>query len=252
MPSPGPVKPAQRGAHRVRRLRRLRRRAVVTLTVGVGLAVTSVVTLVGSHHGSPAALQPVAVRAGVPAAIPGPVPVSATLGPLLRTATPARKPARLLHVRPTAVAIPSVGIDSTLLDLGLNPDRTLRAPTDYARAGWYAGGSYPGDTDSVPAIIAGHVDSWNGPAVFYPLTQVKVGQQVLIRRADGSVAVFDVYAARRYAKDAFPTDTVYAPTARAELRVITCTGTFDRDRRSYLDNLVLFARLNPAASQSAP
>lgn len=250
MPSPGPVEPAQRGAHRVLRPRHPRR-AVVTLAVGVGLAVTSVVTLLGGHHGSPAALQPVAVQAGVPAAIPARVPVPATLGPL-RPATSARKPARLLHVRPTAVAIPSVGIDSALVDLGLDPDRTLRAPTDYARAGWYAGGSYPGDTDSVPAIIAGHVDSWNGPAVFYPLAKVKVGQQILVGRADGSVAVFDVYAAHRYAKDAFPTDTVYAPTARSELRVITCTGTFDRDRRSYLDNLVLFARLNPGASRSAP
>jgi hypothetical protein len=251
MPSPGPAEPSPRGAHRARR--RPRRRTLATLAVGVGLAVTSVVTLVGGHHGRPAALQPVAVKTGAPAAaaaVPGRMPASASLGPLLKRTKPAA--ARLLHVRPVGVAIPAVGIDSTLVDLGLNPDRTLQAPVDYTRAGWYAGGSFPGDADSVPAIIAGHVDSWNGPAVFYPLAQVKVGQQVRVGRADGSIAVFEVYAAHRYAKDDFPADTVYAPTARSELRVITCTGTFDRDRRSYLDNLVLFARLNPAASQSAP
>lgn len=253
MHCPGPVERGRHGAHRAGRPRRRWRGAVATLTVGLGMAVVSVVTLVGGDPGSRPATLPVAagtVPLPAPVEVAARVPASASLGPLLQRSRP-RRAARLLHVRPVGVAIPSVGIDSALVDLGLNPDRTLQAPADYARAGWYADGSYPGDADSAPAIIAGHVDSWNGPAVFHPLAQVRIGQQVHVRRADGSVAVFDVYAARRYAKDAFPADSVYAPTVRSELRVITCTGTFDRDRRSYLDNLVLFARLNPAASQEA-
>lgn len=176
---------------------------------------------------------------GRPAAFP-------PLGPLRRP------PARLLHVRPVDVTIPAVGIRSPLVDLALNADRTLQAPTDYGRAGWYAGGSYPGDPDGPPAVIAGHVDSWDGPAVFFALRQVRSGQQIRVRRSDGSVAVFVVYAAREYPKDEFPADTVYAPTERAEIRLITCTGAFDRSRRSYPDNLVVFAALDPAASESAP
>lgn len=252
MHNPGPAEPAQQGAHRSGRPRRRWRGAVAMLTVGAGMAVASVLTLVSGDPGTLPATLPVAAGTAPPASpVAARVPASASLGPLLQRPRP-RRPARLLHVRPVGVAIPSVGIDSALVDLGLNSDSTLQAPKDYARAGWYTGGSYPGDADSAPAIIAGHVDSWNGPAVFHPLAQVRVGQQIRVRRVDGSVAVFDVYAARRYAKDAFPADSVYAPTVRSELRVITCTGTFDRDRRSYLENLVVFARLNPTASQDAP
>jgi len=249
MSSSAPVGPAARGAHRTRAGRRIPRRAVTTLAAGLALAVTSLITAVGGQHEP--VLVPVAASVAPrpvapPAAARPKAPAAASMGALIH------KPARLLHVPPAEVQIPAVGIKSTLVGLALNPDRTLQPPADYRRAGWYAGGSYPGDADGAPAVIAGHVDSWNGPAVFYRLQQVKVGQEVRVTRADGSVAVFDVYATHRYAKDAFPADAVYAPTAQAEIRVITCTGAFDKSRRSYLDNLVLFARLNPAASQSAP
>lgn len=255
MSSSAPVGRARHGAHRTQP-RRIPRPAVVTLAAGLALAVTSLITAMSGRHESPVpvasaaplpvASVPVAPRVAAPAHPRGAAPRSVSMGALIT------KPARLLHVPPTEIGIPAVGIKSTLVGLALNPDRTLQPPADYRQAGWYAAGSYPGDADGAPAVIAGHVDSWNGPAVFYQLQQVKVGQEVRVTRADGSVAVFDVYAARRYPKDAFPADAVYAPTAAAEIRVITCTGTFDKSRRSYLDNLVLFARLNPAASQSAP
>ena len=46
-----------------------------------------------------------------------------------------------------------------------------------------------------------------------------------------------------YPKDQFPTAAVYGPTPVPELRLITCTGEFDRAAHSYLDNLVVTARL---------
>ena len=251
MSSSAPVGPTGRGAHRTQAHRRIPRPALIALAAGLALAVTSLITAMSGHHESPVAVAsagplPVAPPVAAPAHSRAAAPHADAMGALIH------KPARLLHVPPVRVAIPAVGIDSTLVGLALNPDRTLQPPADYRQAGWYAAGSYPGDADGVPAVIAGHVDSWNGPAVFYRLQQVKAGQEVRVTRVDGSVAVFDVYASRRYPKDAFPADAVYAPTAAAEIRVITCTGTFDKSRRSYLDNLVLFARLNPAASQSAP
>lgn len=248
MSSSGPV---VRGAHRARRGRRPRRAAAALVALGTALAVATVVLVV--RHEPPGELRPV-VAVQVPvgrgvAPTPPAHPATAavpTLGPLSRTA------ARLLHVRPVDVEVPALGIRSPLVDLGLNPDRTLQAPTDYGRAGWYAGGSYPGDADGPPAVVAGHVDSWDGPAVFFPLHRAKAGQQVRVRRSDGSVAVFVVYATREYPKDAFPADAVYAPTERAELRLITCIGEFDDRDRSYTDNFVVFAALDPALSESAP
>jgi hypothetical protein len=37
---------------------------------------------------------------------------------------------------------------------------------------------------------------------------------------------------------------VYGPVPDAELRLITCGGTFDYARRSYLSNVVVYARLS--------
>jgi hypothetical protein len=40
---------------------------------------------------------------------------------------------------------------------------------------------------------------------------------------------------------AFPTTAVYGPAYGPQLRLITCGGTFDRARRSYLSNVVVYA-----------
>lgn len=143
---------------------------------------------------------------------------------------------------PVSVSVPSVGISSSLQGLGLLPDHSLQPPTLYQRAGWYAGGIRPGATG--PAIIAGHVDSYAGPAVFFRLKEVKLGADIDVRDSAGTVRHFTVTDIRRYAKSAFPTDAVYGPSSLPVLRLITCTGDFDASKRSYLDNLVVSAELD--------
>lgn len=156
----------------------------------------------------------------------------------------------LLHLRPVEVEIPALGVRSRLVDLGLQPDGALETPTDYALAGWYTGGPYPGDAGGPPALIVGHVDDQNGPAVFFRLRDLRPGDEILVHRTDDSTAVFTVYDTEQYAKAGFPTQDVYAPSDDAELRLITCTGAFDAAARSYLDNFVVFATLDRAASES--
>ena len=90
-------------------------------------------------------------------------------------------------------------------------------------------------------MVAGHIDSHTGPGVFFRLSQLRPGDHVYVRRADGTLAVFRVTAVRSYAKDRFPTLAVYGPTPDAELRLITCGGTFDPQLGSYLSNTVVYA-----------
>lgn len=142
---------------------------------------------------------------------------------------------------PVRVQMPSIGVDSPLVELGVDGDGVLVPPADFAQAGWYEGGPAPGDVG--PAVIAGHVDSRSGPAVFFRLDELVVGDEVLVERTDGTTVRFTVSGSERYPKDAFPTEDVYGPTPRAELRLITCGGEFDRDRRSYRDNVVVTAVL---------
>jgi hypothetical protein len=143
---------------------------------------------------------------------------------------------------PVRVRIPSIGVDSPLRRLGLDDDGVLVPPADFARAGWFSGSPVPGDVG--PSVIAGHVDSHDGPAVFFRLGNLVAGDEVLVDRADGTTARFTVTGADRYPKNEFPTEEVYGPTHRAELRLITCGGEFDRDSRSYRDNVVVTAVLS--------
>ena len=140
---------------------------------------------------------------------------------------------------PVRVRVPSAGVDAALTGIGLDGSGTLVPPADDSVAGWYRAGPAPGEIG--PAVLTGHVDSAAGPAVFFRLRDVAVGDAVLVERADGTTARFTVTRVARYPKDAFPAAAVYAPTPGAELRLITCGGTFDRAARSYLDNVVIYA-----------
>lgn len=144
----------------------------------------------------------------------------------------------LLPAPPTRVRIPAIGVNSALQPLHLDAHGALSPPTDYATAGWYADGTAPGDVG--PAVIAGHVDSRSGPAVFFRLRDLRPGDQIQVARG-GRWLAFQVVATGRYPKNTFPTAQVYGPTPDAQLRLITCGGDFDRRRGSYVDNVVVYA-----------
>nr|WP_239521863.1 class F sortase [Geodermatophilus sabuli] len=143
--------------------------------------------------------------------------------------------------QPIRVRVPAIGVDHPLERLGVDPAGALVPPADPDQAGWFTGGPAPGDVG--PAVIAGHVDTAHRPAVFHRLGELTPGAEVLVDRADGTTARFTVTDVGRYPKADFPTEAVYGPTPRAELRLVTCGGDFDRSRRSYTDNVVVTARL---------
>ena len=147
--------------------------------------------------------------------------------------------------QPVSLAIPAIGVQTSILHLGLTPQGSLEVPApgpDYNKAAWYRNSPTPGALG--PAIINGHIDSAaDGPSVFYKLGALQVNDTVRIARADGSVAVFEVDEVRRFRKKQFPTWLVYGDTNHAALRLITCGGPFDRDSGSYLDNIIVLASL---------
>ena len=141
--------------------------------------------------------------------------------------------------RPVRIEIPSIGVDAPIIGLGLNPDRTLEVPTDYGDAGWWTGGPRPGERG--PAVIAGHVDSRTGPAVFFRIGELQPGAKIVVVGRDGTRARFSVLGSERYPKAHFPTARVYGRTRAATLRLITCSGDFDHATGHYLDNTVVYA-----------
>ena len=150
---------------------------------------------------------------------------------------------------PVRVIIPSIGVNSDLERLHVDKAGVLMPPADYGTAGWYAAGTVPGDIG--PAVVAGHIDSTTGPAVFARLHALQRGAQVLVDRADGSRLSFSVDEGHSYPKNSFPTAAVYGPTPVASLRLITCTGKFDRASGHYMDNFVVFTHLIAYAQTTA-
>jgi LPXTG-site transpeptidase (sortase) family protein len=149
---------------------------------------------------------------------------------------------------PVLLRIPKIGAQSSLVQLGLNPDGSVQVPpvSQPMQAGWYAGGSAPGEIG--PAVLLGHVDGDKQEGIFFRLHELAVGDDVFVTRQDGVVLRFTVTRTSEVSKDAFPTDAVYGQTADPELRLITCGGAFDRAAHSYVDNIVVYATL--AANQA--
>jgi sortase (surface protein transpeptidase) len=139
------------------------------------------------------------------------------------------------------VEIPSIGVRAPVIPLGLNPDGSLEVPEDFDETGWWTGGARPGERG--PAVVAGHVDSTTGPAVFYRLAELGRGDPVEIVRRDGTRVRFVVQHSERYPKARFPTDRVYGATPGPTLRLVTCSGDFDSSTGHYLDNTVVYATL---------
>lgn len=137
--------------------------------------------------------------------------------------------------------IPAIGVSTPLVSLGLDEQQAMEVPTDFAKAGWYRHSPTPGETG--PSVVAGHVDSRTGPAVFYRLTDLQPGDEVHVRRGDGTTATFAVERVEQHPKDAFPHDEVYGDTEGPELRLITCGGLFDRARGAHRDNIIVYASM---------
>jgi Sortase domain len=220
--------------------------------VGMTAAVCTALALTGGPKRPPvppvAAAQPPIGSSRSAAATTGTAPsvsastVQGRIPALPRPEGPAHSALPVSHAAiPVEVTIPAIGVDSPLEALGLNSDGSLAKPSQWQVAGWYAGGVRPGDDG--PAVIAGHVDSVSGPAVFYRLRDLRRGAVVFIREANGTTLRFVVDSSVSYPKDRFPSAAVYGPAAVPVLRLVTCTGDFDWQAKSYVDNLVVTAYL---------
>jgi hypothetical protein len=143
---------------------------------------------------------------------------------------------------PVRLEIARIGVSTGLERLGRARDGTVEVPSEWGVAGWYAGGTRPGDPGS--AVVLGHVDSKSGPAVFYRLRELRPGDRVEVVRADRSRVRFTVERLEQVDKLRFPTDDVYYPTLTPRLRLVTCGGAFDPASGHYRSNVIVYATLS--------
>lgn len=183
-----------------------------------------------------------AAPSGAPATVTATAAPRSSGGPAARHARPM---ARSLPVR---LRIPSIGVDTAVMSLGLAPDGTVAVPPIAANApaGWYDGSPTPGELG--PSVVLGHVTVGRyGDGVFVRLARMRPGDRVSVTRRDGSVAVFAVDSVQTVPKSRFPTREVYGNVDHPALRLITCGGARLSGGGGYTDNVIVYASLVSAS-----
>ncbi|MGB3439943.1 MAG: class F sortase [Actinophytocola sp.] len=144
---------------------------------------------------------------------------------------------------PAGIGIPRIDVTSSLVGLGLAADGSVEVPPveQPMQAGWFTGSPKPGEPG--PAVVLGHVNGGGQAGIFARLHELAEGDEIRIRRTDGTVARFTVTRVDQVPKADFPTEAVYGDTEGPELRLITCGGSFDRAAHSYRDNVIVYAKL---------
>lgn len=199
--------------------------AVAAAVIGATLGVVLVVGF-GDDRATPQPAMPVSLDASAP--------------PTDRASVeqPSQLPSEDAVAKPVRVVIPAIDVDADLVALGLNDDKSMEVP-NFGLAGWYEPGPRPGAPG--PAVIAAHVDSVNGPDVFFRLKDLSKGDKITVERADGSDVVFTVRRSEQQLKEELPVDRIWDDTDDVVLRLITCGGDFDPNERSYESNVIIYA-----------
>ncbi len=196
--------------------------------VGAGLLLLGGVSSRRSLAGPTLSRPAPTIGATRPAHRPTPVATPPTTPPVARST-------------PVELRIPAISLAVSLSTLGLNPDGTVEVPTDIQQPGWFRLGPSPGQIGS--AVILGHVDSYQGPAVFFELRSLVAGDRVIVDLADGVTTTFKVTSVAMYQKTAFPDRQVYGSHGSSALQLVTCGGVFDGQTGHYLSNTVVYSSL---------
>lgn len=143
---------------------------------------------------------------------------------------------------PVRVEIPALGVDAAVEQVGRLPNGAMDTPKDADNVAWFTESAIPGQAGTA-SVIAGHLDSPYGPAVFYRLRMLVPGDELAVTYADGSRHVFAVESKERYVYDSAPVEKIFGPSPRRTLNLITCDGAWDRGAANYQQRLVVYTRL---------
>ena len=142
---------------------------------------------------------------------------------------------------PLRLIVPSLGISTSVGQLGLQANHQVQVPTNVHTVGWFRLGPSPGQVGS--SVILGHVDSYLGPGVFFDIKTLPIGALIEVVLDDGVTGLFRVVNVVQYAKTSFPDALVYGASGARLLNLVTCGGTFNHRTGSYESNIVVFSRL---------
>lgn len=156
---------------------------------------------------------------------------------------PAENPINALKregITPGKLLIPSIDVEADILHLGVNENGEMDVPATIDEVSWFEPGYKPGENGR--AVIAGHVDGINSPAVFWDLADLKAGDEIIIEDEERQL-IFKVYAMESVELELADVDSVFGYRSSPELVLITCSGEFDHNRGTRKERLIVYAEL---------
>lgn len=143
---------------------------------------------------------------------------------------------------PVNLKIPKLAVNADVEYVGKDGSGRMDVPKKDEDVAWWKFGAKPGEMGS--AVLAGHFDRKDGgPAVFYDLSKLKMGDTIEVMGEKGEILSFEVVGTEIFKDSEFPLQEVFGRTDGRYLNLITCDGVYDRNSKNYSDRLVVFTEL---------
>lgn len=146
------------------------------------------------------------------------------------------KPAR--SALPVQLLIGRINLHPRVESVGVDRRGAMAVPYNYFDVAWYKLGPVPGDPGD--AVIDGHAGYPDQPLVFARLVSLRAGDRIVVVLADGSRRAFAVSSVKTWPVRSHPTG-LFQPDGPPRLTLITCTGDFNDQSKTYADRLVVEA-----------
>ncbi|WP_373894706.1 sortase domain-containing protein [Virgibacillus natechei] len=154
------------------------------------------------------------------------------------------------EIIPAEIELPKIDVSAPIENVDILENGEMGVPSEAGNVGWFEPGFKPGNMGS--AVLAGHVDSKTGPAIFYDLDELEMGDEIHVTGQEGETLTFVVRKLENYPRDAAPIEEIFGSTDGRSLNLITCTGVFDQSEGTHEERLVVYTELKEEKSDPPP
>ncbi|MGK7379371.1 class F sortase [Planococcus sp. 1R117A] len=143
-------------------------------------------------------------------------------------------------ILPATLEIPAIKAKAAVQHLGLTETGEMAVPDNGEDVSWFSHGYQPGQNGR--AVIAGHVDQVDGPAVFWDLFKLQSGDEIVLKEGDQELK-FKVYKMESIPLETADLSAIFGYHSSPELVLITCSGDYDHSRGTREERLIVYASL---------
>ncbi|WCK56344.1 class F sortase [Aneurinibacillus sp. Ricciae_BoGa-3] len=150
-------------------------------------------------------------------------------------------------IMPSRLQIPAIHLDTRVEPVGILSNGQMGVPASFSTVGILSPWTLAGEHGN--AVIAGHLDHFTGPAVFYNLRNLKSGDKVIVSNEAGNKLIFTVKEVKAYKVHEAPLEKIFGKSDKSQLNLITCAGKYNKKTKEHAKRLVVFTELATPENQ---